>query len=86
MSKLRNTEIATLIGQDISLKSWNYDEPGSTTTDFYVNGKLEAPDDDSRWYVRVKDCYQGSSGIGFSSRSIQEIYKQPSGRIEITLK
>lgn len=76
-----------LINQDVTVKSASSDDPDSGELHWSFNGKLEAPvDDDPNYYLRVKDCYQGTSGINSHERHIKEIYRQASGRVEITLR
>lgn len=52
----------------------------------HVHGKLEAPDDDGEWTVRLKECGHGVSVIGFTPTQIEDLYRQPSGIFEITLR
>lgn len=52
----------------------------------HVHGKLEGPDDSGEWYVRVKECGHGCSGIGFTPSHVEDIFRQPSGITEITLR
>ena len=52
----------------------------------HVHGKLESPDDDGCWYVRVKECGHGTSGVSFPLEAVDEVFRQPSGIMEITLK
>lgn len=75
-----------LIGQEVSILNVAQEQGDDSKVNWYLNGKLEAPGDDGEYYVRVKECYHGSSGITFLPRHVEEVYKQPSGRWEITLK
>lgn len=52
----------------------------------HVHGTLEGPADDGEWYVRVKQCGQGCSGIGFTPSHIENVFRQSSQIIEITLR
>jgi hypothetical protein len=52
----------------------------------HVHGRLEAPDDTSEYYVRINETVGGSSGVGFPAHKVSEVYRQPSGTIEITLR
>ena len=52
----------------------------------HVHGKLEAPDETGEWTVRVKECGHGVSVIGFTPSHVENVFRQPSGIVEITLR
>lgn len=79
--------LASLVGREVTVMNVAYNDltPGIQIN---LHGKLEEPDDDGLYHLRVKDDYNGTSGISFGERHLvreEPIYKQPSGRIEITL-
>ena len=55
----------------------------------YLNfiGTLEKPEDGyKRYYVRCKDGYWGTEGVGFHPEQVEEVGKRASGLPQITLK
>ncbi len=51
-----------------------------------VHGELIEPDESGEWVVRVKDCGHGVSVVGFTPSHVEDIFRQPSGITEITLR
>ncbi|HET7624395.1 MAG TPA: hypothetical protein VFM25_03950 [Verrucomicrobiae bacterium] len=74
------------IGQFVRLMNETDTESIIGPVRIHVHGRLEAPDDDDEYYVRINETTGGSSGIGFRSDKVSEVYQQPSGTIEITLR
>lgn len=65
-----------LVGQTVRCSAGEdcMDGPG-----LYFNfyGTLEAPEEGcDRWYIRVRDGYNGAEGIGFHVDQVQDIHKQ----------
>lgn len=52
----------------------------------HVHGRLEEPDEDGEWTVRVKECGHGVSVIGFTPSHVEDIFRQPSGILHIMLR
>lgn len=58
----------------------------------HIHGKLEAPLESegemAEWYVRIGDDPRGhgTNGIGFPANAVADVFRQPSGIWEITLK
>lgn len=64
---------------------WGDDEDGKLF--IRVSGTLEKSEDKTEsHFVRVKEDYEGTSGVHFYDKNITEIEKLPSGRIVIVLK
>lgn len=76
-----------LVGKGVTVTNESYDNP-SSGPGFNLHGTLEAPDEDGLYYLRVKECYEGSSGISFPNRAIavDGVERKPSGRWVITLR
>jgi len=79
------TTIAENIDKEVTIESWEANEPDSRTPQFTLNGRLE-DHEEGCYYVRVKECYNGTSGVSFRENHIHEVERQPSGRVVITLK
>lgn len=78
-------KLKSIVGQEVAITAGDdcLDGPGIY---FRLRGTLEAPEEGSdRWYVRVRDGYHGTEGIGFHIESVEDVYKQVYNW-EITLK
>jgi hypothetical protein len=68
-------KLNALVGQYIRVASRYYDD--GDRLNFQLYGKLEAPvDDDALFYLRVKDCVSGCSGVSFKVTDVLEINKR----------
>lgn len=75
------------IGEELTVQNVANDIGAYEKLHFQFNGTLEAPEEDGgTCYLRVKDCYQGASGINFRESDVDGIERMPSKRIFITLK
>lgn len=80
-------QLKELTGKEITVLNVAHEQMEDGKLQFCFNGTLEAKcDDDPNYYLRVKECYNGCSGISFNERHVLEIDKQPSGRINVTLR
>lgn len=78
-TKAQYTEqLKSLKGQYVRLVNIASAEMEFSRIQLRVNGELEVRDEEDgvEFYVRVKDCYAGSSGIGFRAEHVEEIDKQ----------
>jgi hypothetical protein len=79
------TTLAENIDKPVTIESWEAQQPESTTPQFRLNGTLE-DHEEGHFYVRVKECYNGTSGISFCEFNVHEVERQLSGRVVIVLK
>lgn len=73
--------------QDVTITNlpWGADDEG--VCKWECNGQLEkAEDEGETHFVRVKNCYNGVSGVNFLTRHIREIESLPSGRVVIVVR
>lgn len=66
----------------------NADEQSEGTPRLHVHGKLEGPDDDGEFYVRIGEDQQGhgSNGVSFKPEDVLDVYRQPSGIVLVCIK
>lgn len=58
----------------------------ATKIRIHVHGKLFMPEDDGEWCVVINETVSGTSVIGFDISYVEDVFTQPSGTIEITLR
>lgn len=78
--------LQSLIGQDVSLYHRADHDMQENCLAFNFNGVIEKVEDSEAFYIRVKECYQGTSGMQFMQRHVAEIIDMPSGRVHVMLK
>jgi len=80
-------KLSDLVGVAITVENVAHEQGMEGQFQFSLNGKLEAPvDEDPNYYLRVKECYEGTSGMSFHEKHVLEIDRQPSGRYIVTLR
>lgn len=82
-------KLSDLINQSVTVQNVAYEQMEDGKLQIKLEGTLEAPVDGD-YYLRVKECYNGTSGISFNERHLDRENgidnSNPSGRVTITLK
>lgn len=73
------------VGQHVRIQR---DPEGTRRVRILAHGKLEAPDEDGEFFVRIGDDPQGHgiNGIGFYLDNVSSVFRQSSNILDIILK
>lgn len=83
----KKLKLQDLVGVAITVENVAHEQGTAGSFQFSMHGKLEAPvDGDPNYHLRVKECYEGTSGMSFHEKHVLEIDRQPSGRYVVMLR